>query len=192
MIGQPYMAALTATGGTGHYTWALAEGSSPLPAGLSLNTDGTITGTPTGPAGTASVTVAVKDAGTSDLVQSATATFTLRTGYDFAGFQPPVTPGLNVIKAGQAVPIKFSLHGYQGMGVLDSPALTTVNHTCDNITSTLLPDTASAVDTGNLTYDPGTDTYAYVWKTPKTATGCITLQIHLNGTPTQAAEFKFK
>jgi hypothetical protein len=38
---------LTATGGDGSYAWSLASGSDPLPTGLTLGTDGTITGTPT-------------------------------------------------------------------------------------------------------------------------------------------------
>ncbi len=49
---------LTATGGNGVYTWALASGSGPLPDGLTLGTDGTIVGTPT-TAGTSGFTVEV-------------------------------------------------------------------------------------------------------------------------------------
>ena len=44
-VGTPYSHSLTATGGTGPYTWALASGS--LPAGLSLSPAGVVTGTPT-------------------------------------------------------------------------------------------------------------------------------------------------
>jgi hypothetical protein len=40
----PYNVELGATGGTAPYTWALAAGSDPLPAGLSLTADGTIIG----------------------------------------------------------------------------------------------------------------------------------------------------
>ena len=47
--GYPYSQSLTAEGGTGPYTWSLAPGSASLPYGLTLNNDGTITGTPTHP-----------------------------------------------------------------------------------------------------------------------------------------------
>lgn len=49
--GSRYSAALSESGGTGALTWSLAGGTS-LPAGLTLNSNGTLTGTPTGPAGT--------------------------------------------------------------------------------------------------------------------------------------------
>jgi hypothetical protein len=42
---QPYSATLEATGGKAPYTWALAGGT--LPAGLTLNADGTLSGTAT-------------------------------------------------------------------------------------------------------------------------------------------------
>ncbi len=57
-FGTAYSQALTATGGTGGYTWSVTSGS--LPAGLSLSAGGTIAGTPSA-AGTANFTVQVKD-----------------------------------------------------------------------------------------------------------------------------------
>jgi uncharacterized repeat protein (TIGR01451 family) len=45
-VGHAYSKTLTATGGTGGYTWALIPGSA-LNAGLSLSTGGVISGTPT-------------------------------------------------------------------------------------------------------------------------------------------------
>ena len=40
--------------------------------------------------------------------------------YDFTGFFPPIAnlPALNAVKAGSAVPIKFSLDGNQGLDVI--------------------------------------------------------------------------
>jgi hypothetical protein len=56
-----YNATLSATGGTAPYMWTLKSGT--LPAGLSLSTGGTISGTPT-TAGAASITVHVSDSAT--------------------------------------------------------------------------------------------------------------------------------
>lgn len=55
----PYSATLTASGATTPYTWALQTGT--LPAGLQLNSNGTISGTPTTP-GTSTFTVRVTSA----------------------------------------------------------------------------------------------------------------------------------
>lgn len=57
-VGTAYSQTLAATGGLAPYTWAIVSGS--LPAGLSLSTAGSISGTPTTNV-TASFTVQVKD-----------------------------------------------------------------------------------------------------------------------------------
>ncbi len=59
VAGTPYNASLAAVGGVTPYAWSLDSGS--LPAGLTLNANGTITGTPTGAAGTSTFTVRVTD-----------------------------------------------------------------------------------------------------------------------------------
>jgi hypothetical protein len=74
----PYHAHLSATGGAGNYSWSIVSGS--LPAGLSLSSDGTISGTPTA-AGNPSFTVQVSDPGPP--AQRATQTLSIRVG------QPP-------------------------------------------------------------------------------------------------------
>ncbi len=59
-VGSAYSQTLAASGGTPSYSWALASGSGPLPTGLTLNSNGTITGTPSA-AGTSNFTVRVTD-----------------------------------------------------------------------------------------------------------------------------------
>ncbi|MBD3298972.1 MAG: hypothetical protein GF341_09975, partial [candidate division Zixibacteria bacterium] len=64
-VGEHYSESLAATGGDGTYRWSLVSGS--LPAGLSLATDGTISGTPTEDA-TSSFRVEVASAEMADSV----------------------------------------------------------------------------------------------------------------------------
>lgn len=59
-VGVQYNAQVLASGGAAPYAFQLVGGS--LPAGLTLHSDGTITGTPTGPTGTSTFTVEVTDA----------------------------------------------------------------------------------------------------------------------------------
>lgn len=60
-VGATYSQTLSATGGVQPFTWSVSSGS--LPAGLNLDSSsGRISGTPTGPSGTASFMVAVNDA----------------------------------------------------------------------------------------------------------------------------------
>lgn len=57
-VGVAYSFKLQASGGIAPYTWSISTGS--LPAGLTLASDGTISGTPTA-SGTQQVTFQVKD-----------------------------------------------------------------------------------------------------------------------------------
>jgi hypothetical protein len=76
---NPYSANVTATGGTGSYTWTLASGS--LPPGLSL-TSGTpsarISGTPT-KKGTFTFTLRVRDAAAATVTRSFSITINRRS-----------------------------------------------------------------------------------------------------------------
>ena len=81
----PYTQTLTATGGTAPYTFTRASGSNALPPGITLNPNGTLSGTPTA-LGTTFLTIVVNDAaGGSDqqtfsfLVASPTITLTPTT-----------------------------------------------------------------------------------------------------------------
>ena len=58
------------------YLYSLAPGSAPLPAGLTLNCDGTITGTPTGPAGTFPFVVQASDSFPSNVTANYSITIT--------------------------------------------------------------------------------------------------------------------
>ena len=65
-VGTPYSVFLVREGGTGPYEWDVVSGS--LPAGLSLSSDGELSGTPTG-AGDFSFEVRVRDSGSQNDTQ---------------------------------------------------------------------------------------------------------------------------
>ena len=60
-VGSPYSQSLIASGGTAPYAWGLVTGVASLPAGLTLNSTGIISGSPTA-AGVSNFTVRVTDA----------------------------------------------------------------------------------------------------------------------------------
>ncbi len=115
--------------------------------------------------------------------------------YDFGGFFAPVDnpPVLNAVKAGQAVPVKFTLHGDQGLDVLASgyPKSQTIacgsDQQVDGIESTV------TAPSSGLSYDPASDQYTYVWKTDKSwASSCRQLVVKLDDGTTHRADFSFK
>nr|WP_238148576.1 putative Ig domain-containing protein [Xanthomonas campestris] len=71
--GTPYSQVLTATGGVAPYTYSVASGT--LPAGLTLASNGVLSGTPTAE-GSTSFTIAVADAGNATATQAYTFTVT--------------------------------------------------------------------------------------------------------------------
>src|SRR6185369_12921723 len=76
---------LTATGGTPGYTWSLASGSGPLPAGLTLAANGTISGTPTAN-GTANFTVQVQDSALRTATQALSITISAAASASVVGY----------------------------------------------------------------------------------------------------------
>jgi hypothetical protein len=77
-VNLPFSFQATASGGTPPYPWSLANGSTALPTGLSINaTTGYITGTPTTAATTTGVVVQAKDSATAPATATQTMTFTI-------------------------------------------------------------------------------------------------------------------
>lgn len=114
--------------------------------------------------------------------------------FNFTGFFPPVDnqPILNTVKAGSAIPIKFSLNGYQGLDIffVGYPASAVV--TCGSSVEDAIEQTVTAGGS-SLSYDAITDQYTYVWKTDKTwANACRTFVLRLSDGSYYRANFKFK
>jgi hypothetical protein len=105
--------------------------------------------------------------------------------YDFAGFAAPVAayPTAASMKAGQAVPIKFSLHGDQGLDVFSAGSPGWLP--CGAL------DGSSPAD-GTLSYNASADRYTYLATTAKSWAGsCRDLIVALRDGTTHRARFTF-
>lgn len=121
--------------------------------------------------------------------------FTVTVQYNFAGFFPPVAnlPALNVVQAGRAIPVKFSLSGNKGLGIFAAGSPSSGPIVCNSSDpATLLEETLTAGGS-SLSYDPTTDQYVYVWKTEPGWSGtCRQLVVQLNDGSSHRANFRFK
>ncbi len=93
VVNTAYSATLTASGGSGTYTWSITDGN--LPAGLTLSPSGSISGTPT-TADTSSVTIKATDA------NSKTATMTYSVTISAQGAAPALSVATSSLPDGIA------------------------------------------------------------------------------------------
>jgi hypothetical protein len=99
---------------------------------------------------------------------------------------------LNVMKAGAAVPIRFSLGGDQGLNILAAGYPKSARITCDTQVVDTIEQTVTASSSG-LAYDTATGQYSYVWKTEKAWAGtCRQFTLRLNDGSDHVANFQFK
>ena len=109
--------------------------------------------------------------------------------YNFTGFYPPVDnpPAVNVVNAGSAVPVKFSLDDYY-MDILLEVQLIE----CDSFDPIDIAE-ETVLDGPKLSYDESTDRYTYVWKTKKSWAGsCRQLLIKLDDGTEHISYFEFR
>ena len=115
--------------------------------------------------------------------------------YDFDGFYAPVDgpPTVNVVKAGSAVPVKFSLGGDQGLEIFAAGYPKSQRIDCESgVPTDVIEETATAGESG-LSYDATTGEYTYVWKTNKAWSGtCRQVAVKLDDTTVHRAYFEFK
>lgn len=143
------------------------------------------------PAGSTTVTCSAQDGRTPANV--ATMSFQVHVTYAWTGFFRPIDnlPTVNTVKAGSAVPVKFSLGGNQGLDVFEAgyPRSGPINCTASNqdeITETVTAGQSS------LSYDAGSGQYVYVWKTERNWSGCRVLQVKLRDGRSHYAMFQFR
>lgn len=113
--------------------------------------------------------------------------------YTFTGFFSPINnSAINQANAGRSIPVKFSLSGYQGMGIMAAGSPFSQQVTCGSTNVTDLQETGTA-GSSSLSYDASSDQYHYVWKTESSWAGtCRVLTVKLDDGSTHTANFKFK
>ena len=138
---------------------------------------------------TVTVNVTDKDQGTGSKSQTHAVIF------KFTGFFPPVDnqPTLNVMKAGAAVPVKFSLGGDKGLGIFAAGFPKSQVIACSKKDSKDDVEETITAGKSGLQYDPATQQYTYVWATVKAWAGtCRRLVIQFIDGTTHRADFQFK
>jgi hypothetical protein len=115
--------------------------------------------------------------------------------YAYTGFFAPVSnpPAFNLAVAGYTVPIKFSLKGNQGLGVIATGYPKSQSIACSTgIPVNTIPNTATA-PANKLTYNPTNDVYTYGWATQKSwKNTCREFQLRLNDGTLHKANFRFR
>jgi PKD repeat protein len=157
---------------------------------------GAVTGnTCTGPAhaytgvGTYTVTVNVTDKDGASGTKSSTHSVL----YTFSGFFQPVDnpPALNRVKAGLAVPVRFSLNGNRGVNIFEAGYPTSEPLVCQSSGIDDIEETTNAA-TSSLSFNPSTGQYTYLWKTDTSwANTCRQLVVKFADGTIQRAKFRF-
>jgi hypothetical protein len=115
--------------------------------------------------------------------------------WPFTGFLQPVenAPVFNEMKAGRAVPVKFSLGGDRGLAILAEGYPQVVTTACPSGGAAADIEETVAADTSRLTYDAATGQYNYIWKTDKSWAGtCRKLVLRFtDGSPERTLLFDF-
>ncbi len=115
--------------------------------------------------------------------------------YNFTGFFQPVDnlPTVNVVNAGRAIPVKFSLNGNQGLNIFAPSFPASGVIACDSSANTDTIEETVTAGSSSLSYDATLDQYTYVWKTNKAWAGtCRQLVVKLMDGGSRRASFQFK
>ena len=125
---------------------------------------------------------------TDDRGASATATRTYRVVFAFAGFDAPVDAGGSILaaKAGDAIPLKFSLRGDHGVAVVSSATWRPAS--CSDWTDTAPAEPGD----GRLSYSASTDRYRLLVATERSwRNSCRTLELELADGTRHAVRVRF-
>jgi CSLREA domain-containing protein/uncharacterized repeat protein (TIGR01451 family) len=114
--------------------------------------------------------------------------------FPFTGFFEPVNnlPTVNRATAGKAIPVKFGLGGDEGLDIFDGGSPSSRRVDCDTSAPQDTIEQAATPGASDLTYDPATGVYTYVWRTSKAWKGtCRELIVTLTDQTEHIAVFKF-
>ena len=119
--------------------------------------------------------------------------------YDWSGFFQPVDNKdaqgkwiYNSVKAGQGVPMKFSLSGDQGLNIFAAQFPKSVTVPCNSNATLDTVETTVTAGNSSLSYDGSIDQYNYVWKTDKSWAGtCRQFEMKLVDGTSHYAFFSF-
>lgn len=173
-----------------NFTGTTAVKFNGVAATFTVNSGTQITATvPTG-ASTGSISV-VTPGGTA----TSTGSFSVTVTYPFTGFFQPVAnlPFINKVRAGKAIPVRFSLGGNRGLNILATgyPTVTPIQCPYYAPENTITDANTVAVTSSSLIYYAASNQYIYVWKTDKAwKNSCRKLTIRLNDGTDHVALFK--
>ncbi len=172
-------------------TQSLTIADNPTNATVSVSAGAVTYSAPTGFSGSDSFSYWVCDL--SGLCDQATVSVEV-VPYWFGGFEPPIAvePDVNRVKAGRAVPIKFSLGGDFGLGVIAEGYPVSGATACDSGADPVDLDPVDSPGASTLSYDPESGRYKLVWKTDKTRQGCRTLIVRFVDGTSHTALFEFR
>jgi hypothetical protein len=165
--------------------WGTATDGGSGPASQRVSANAT-----TSPVGPKTVTLTALDA----VGNMATVDAPYNVIYKWTGFFRPVDnpPVVNIVKAGSAIPVKFSLSGFKSYDIFADGYPRSVKAVCDTWALTDLIEETVTAGGSSLNYDSAADQYIYVWKTDKAYAGtCRQLQVQLIDGTLHNAFFKF-
>lgn len=154
-----------------------ASTSAGLPVSFTASGQCTIAGTTITLAGAGTCTVTAGQAGNLSYAAAADVawSFTIHAAVlklEFIGFFQPLRnlPVRNRVKAGHAIPVKFSIGGDRGLEILQSGSPTSMNVSCGAAPERTVEETANS-DQSGLRYNRHTGKYNYIWKTSSSWAG---------------------
>ena len=153
-----------------------------------------VSGPPSGsvfPVGTTTVNATADDGNG----HAASCSFHVTVRYNFEGFFQPIAnpPAFNVVNAGRAIPVKFSLSGNKGLNIFAPGSPSSGPIACNSSDEANVLTETETPGNSSLSYSSGSDQYHCNWKTEGAWTGtCRQLVVTLNDGSIHRANFRFK